>query len=154
MLGRNVIVTPPPSVGRGCGSRARPVRSESAASVPNDAYFSSGARSSVGQSTFHSVSSAQLVTTLAMGTFAMLTEESSGSGTVVPLFPFLFPSPFPFSSPILYLLPSPLPLPYLPFSVVDVVDTDISGLCILLQCKVSSLASGLSHSLCTCLLTL
>jgi hypothetical protein len=73
MLGHNVIVTPPPSVGRGGGSRARPVRSESAASVSDDAFFSSGARSSVGQSTFHSVSSAQSVTMPAMGTFAMLT---------------------------------------------------------------------------------
>ena len=87
-LGRDIIVTPPPSVGRGGGSRARPVRSESAASVSDDAFFSSGARSSVGQSTFHSISSAQsgtLVTTPGMGTSAILTEESSGSGTVVPL---------------------------------------------------------------------
>ena len=46
-----------------------------------DEFFSSGARSSVGQSTFHSVSSAQsgvLVTMLAMGTPAILTVESSG----------------------------------------------------------------------------
>ena len=86
-LGRDIIVTPP-SGGRRGGFRARPVRSESAASVSHDAFFSSGVRSSVGQSTFRSVSSAQsgtLITTLAMGTSAILTEKSSGSGTVVPL---------------------------------------------------------------------
>ena len=87
-LGRDIIVTPPPSVGHGGGSHARPARSESAASVPDDAFFLSRARSSVGQSTFHSISSAQsgtLVMTPGMGTSAILTEESSGSGTVVPL---------------------------------------------------------------------
>ena len=46
-----------------------------------DAFFSSGARSSVRQSTFHSISSAQsgtLVTMPAMDTSAILTVESSG----------------------------------------------------------------------------
>ena len=88
MLGRDIIVTPPPSAGHSGGSHARPVRSEFAASVSDDAFFSSGARSSVGQFTFHSVSSAQsgtLITTPAMGTSAILAEESPGSRTVVPL---------------------------------------------------------------------
>ena len=84
-LGRDIIVTPPPSVGHGGGSRAQPVRSESAASVSDDAFFSSRARSSVGQSTFHSAQSGTLVTMPGMATSAILTEESSGSGTVVPL---------------------------------------------------------------------
>jgi hypothetical protein len=56
-LRRDIIVTPPPNAGRASGSRARPVRSESAASVSDNAFFSSGARSSGEQSTFHSLSS-------------------------------------------------------------------------------------------------
>jgi hypothetical protein len=50
MLGHDIIVMPPPSVGHSGGSRAQPVRPESAASVSDDAFFSSGAGSSVGQS--------------------------------------------------------------------------------------------------------
>jgi hypothetical protein len=82
-LGHNIIVTPSPSVGHGSGSRARPVCSESAASVSDDALFSSGARTSDKQSS--SVQSGTLVTPPAMDTTsAILTKESSGSGTVVP----------------------------------------------------------------------
>ena len=80
-LGRDVIVTPPPSAGRAGGSRARAIGSESVASVSDDAFFSSGARTSGEQSIFHSLSSVTDVTT---PTSAILTEETSGSGTVVP----------------------------------------------------------------------
>jgi hypothetical protein len=103
MLGCDIIDTPPPSVGR-CQSAPRPYRRE--VDLVLDLYARSpqlqcwtmcsfcperGLRSSVGQSSFHSVSSAQSETLVtmspmaeAMGTSAILTEESSGSGMVVP----------------------------------------------------------------------
>ena len=71
-LQRNVIVTPTPRAG--C-SRACPVRSECAASISDDAFFSSSTRSGGEQSIFHSLSFT-LVTT-------PLTEELLGSRTVV-----------------------------------------------------------------------
>jgi len=86
-LRRDIIVTPPPSAGRGA-SRARAVGSESAASVSDDAFFSSGARTSGEQSTFHSLSShseTYVTTPLTDTSSSIPTEETSGSGTVVPL---------------------------------------------------------------------
>ena len=83
-LGRDIVVTPPPGAGRAGGSRARAVGSESVASVSDDAFFSSGARTSGEQSSFHSLSSVTDVTAPAIDTTsAVLTEERSGSGTVV-----------------------------------------------------------------------
>jgi hypothetical protein len=86
-LRRDIIVTPPPSAGRG-GSRARLVGSESVASISDDAFFSSGARTSGEHSIFRSVSSVHSgthITTPATDTSSSIpTEETSGSGTVVP----------------------------------------------------------------------
>ena len=69
-LRRDVIVTPPPSAGR--GSRVR-------AAVSDDAFFSSGSRTSGEQSTVHSETQ---ITTDVSSTIP--SEETSGSGTVVP----------------------------------------------------------------------
>jgi hypothetical protein len=78
-LGRDIIVTSPFSAGRAGGSRVR----ESMASVSDD-FFSSGVRTSGEQFTFHSLSSVTDVMTLAIDTTpVVLTEETSGSGTVV-----------------------------------------------------------------------
>ena len=81
------IVTPPPSAWRGA-SRACAVGSESAASVSDDAFFLSGAWTSGGQSTSHSLSShseTYVTTPLTDTSSSIPTEETSGSGTVVPL---------------------------------------------------------------------
>src|SRR6266702_1680091 len=86
-LRRDIIVTPPPSA-RGGGSRARPTNPESLASVSDDAFFTSGARTSDEPSTSHSVSSflsdTHLRTRGTESSSAAPTEETSGSGTVVP----------------------------------------------------------------------
>jgi hypothetical protein len=73
MLRRDIIVTTPTQCWSCWWISCSTCSSESAASVSDDAFFLSGARSSGEQSTFHSLSST-LVTT----------EESSGSGTVIP----------------------------------------------------------------------
>ena len=86
-LRRDIIVTPPPSAGRGA-SRARAVGSDLAASVSDDAFFSSGARTSGEQSTSYSLSShseTYVTTPLTDTSSSIPTEETSGSGTVVPL---------------------------------------------------------------------
>ncbi|KAH9169356.1 hypothetical protein EDB89DRAFT_1479631 [Lactarius sanguifluus] len=86
-LRRDVIVTPPPSA-RGGGSRARPTNPESLTSVSDDAFFTSGARTSGEPSTSHSASSSLTDTHFrTRGTessSAAPTEETSGSGTVIP----------------------------------------------------------------------
>ena len=82
-LRHGIFVTPLPSAGHAGGSRAWAIGSESVASVSDDAFFS-GARTSGKQSTFHSISSVTDVTMPATDTTsAVLTEEMSGSGTVV-----------------------------------------------------------------------
>jgi hypothetical protein len=63
-----------------------PCARESTALVSDDAFFSSGARTSGEKSTFHYLSSVTDVTTVTTLAIAILTEEmsvSSGSGTVV-----------------------------------------------------------------------
>ena len=85
-LRRDVIVTPPPSTGR--GSRSRTTGSEFTASVSDDAFFSSGARSSGDQSTFRSLSSPPSDTHIrnpGTETSSVIpTEGTSSSETVVP----------------------------------------------------------------------
>ncbi|KAH9968144.1 hypothetical protein BC827DRAFT_474712 [Russula dissimulans] len=84
-LRRDIIVTPPPSAGRGGGSRVRAVGLESSTSLSDDAFFSSGARTSDEQSTFHTLSSGTHITAPDTDTISAIpTEETSGSGTVVP----------------------------------------------------------------------
>ncbi|KAI9513417.1 hypothetical protein F5148DRAFT_4214 [Russula earlei] len=87
-LRRDVIVTPPPSAGRGGGSRARTVGLESSTLVSDDPFVPSGARTSGEHSTFHSLSSVQSgiqITSSDTDISSVIpTEETSGSGTVVP----------------------------------------------------------------------
>jgi hypothetical protein len=79
-LRRDVIVTPPPGP-RGGGSRVRPTNPETLASVSDDTFFTSGARTSGEPSTSYTVSSSSSDTLLR--TRGTETEETSGSGTVV-----------------------------------------------------------------------
>jgi len=79
------IITPPPSARHGA-SCVHAVGSESAASVSDDAFFSSGAQTSSGQSTSHSLSShseTYVTTPLTDTSSSIPTEETSGSGMVV-----------------------------------------------------------------------
>ena len=86
-LRRDVIVTPPPGARSG-GPRARPTNPETLASLSDDTFFTSGARTSNEPSTSYTVSSSSSDTILrARGIetgSAVPTEETSGSGTVVP----------------------------------------------------------------------
>ncbi|THH16604.1 hypothetical protein EW146_g4054 [Bondarzewia mesenterica] len=94
-LGRDVIITPPPSVGRGGDrSRTRGPTSESSGSISDEAFFSAGARSGANSASAYSLSSpvtssANLRSTTETGT-GLLTDEvlfglTSASGTnIVP----------------------------------------------------------------------
>ena len=80
-LRRDVIVTPPPGA-RGGGSRARLTNPETLASGSDDTFFTSGARTSGDPSTSYTVSSSSSDTL--PRTRGTETEETSGSGTVIP----------------------------------------------------------------------
>jgi hypothetical protein len=84
-LRRDVIVTPPPGARAG-SSRARP-STETSASASDDTFFTSGARTTGEPSTLYISSSSSDTILRARGIetgSAVPTEETSGSGTVVP----------------------------------------------------------------------